>query len=299
MNPGGEGRLMVIAGATGYLGRYLVKSAHAHGFRVRALVRSETSLGDARPMCDQVFVGQATQPETLARLCDGADLVVSSLGNRTLARRPNCFDVDYRGNMNIVARARDAHVAHFIFVSVLGGDKSRGRVPQFEARERVVDALRAGAMRWTIIRPSGFFNDMVELLEMAMRGRVWIPGGNARFNPIHGADLAEVCIDAAIKAKYGQEIPAGGPDCLTMREIGELAFKAIGRPPQISTFPAWLLRAAGTAIRPFNVNLASLVLMMSALTSGDLCCDAYGTHRLGQFFQDVAESHSREFAIHR
>jgi uncharacterized protein YbjT (DUF2867 family) len=293
-------RLIVIAGATGYLGRYLVKSAHSRGYRVRALVRSEARLGDARPRCDEVFVGEATKPETLVGLCDRADFVMSSLGNRTLARKPDCFEVDFQGNLNILARAREAGVSQFVFVSVLGGSASRRHVPQIEARERVVDVLRLGSMQWTVIRPSGFFNDMIALLDMAKHGRVWIPGSDARFNPIHGADLAEVCLDAIGNADaYSREIPAGGPDCLSMRDVGELAFKALGKPPRISAVPLWALRAAGTVIRPFNINLASLVLMMWALARNDLCCDAYGTHRLWDFFRGAVDKDSGDFAVRR
>jgi len=300
MSPDGAKKIIVIAGATGYLGRYLVKSAHSRGYRVRALVRSEVRLSDARPMCDEVFVGEATRPETLVGLCDGADFVVSSLGNRTLARKPDCFEVDFQGNMNILARAREAAVSQFVFISVLGGSESRSHVPQIEARERVVDALRAGSMPWTVIRSSGFFNDMIEILDMAKQGRVWIPGGGARFNPIHGADLAEVCLDAVGNADaYGREVPAGGPDCLTMREVGELAFKALDKSSRLSTIPLWALGAAGTLIRPFNVNLGSLILMLWALARDDSCCDAYGTHRLWDFFQDAANRNSGDLAVRR
>lgn len=298
MNLDGNRKLLVIAGATGYLGRYLLKCAHSHGYRVRALVRSEARLGGVQQFCDEVFVGEATKSETLAGLCEGADFVMSSLGNRTIARKPDCFEVDFQGNINILSAACEAGVSQFIFISVLGGSEFRSRVPQIEARERVVDELRASSIPWTVIRPSGFFNDMAEILKMARRGRVWIPAGSGRLNPIHGADLAEVCLDAVGKTNaYGKEIPAGGPDCLTMREIGELAFKAIDKQPRISAIPLWGLRAAGTVIRPFNVNLASLVLMMSVFSGADFCCDAYGKHRLWDFFQAVADEDSGDFAV--
>lgn len=283
--------LVVVCGATGYLGRFLVKQAHAHGFRVRALARSESRLGDARPCCHEVFVGEATKADTLRGLCDGAAYVISSLGNRTLSRKPTCFEVDFQANLNILERAREASVSHFAFVSVLHGAETRSRVPQIEARERVVDALRAGSLPWTVIRPSGFFNDMSEFLKMAKQGRVWIPGGKARFNPIHGADLAEVCVNALGQSeKFGQEMPAGGPDVFTMREIAELAFEAVGKPPKISTIPPWMLSALGTAIRPFNGNVGSLILMMAVLAEGDARCEAYGTHRLGDFYRELASA---------
>ncbi len=51
-------------------------------------------------------------------------------------------------------------------------------------------------MAWTIIRPSGFFNEMTEIFNMARWRRVWATGGHGRFRPIDGADLAELCRDA-------------------------------------------------------------------------------------------------------
>lgn len=300
MRTDGESRLIVVAGATGYLGRNVVKSAHARGYRVRALVRDEARLGEARTACDEVFVGEATDKATLAGLCDGADYLFSSLGNRTLARKPDCFAVDFRANMNVLARARDAGVQRVVFVSVLRGRENRGHVPQIEARERVVDALRGGPVPWTVIRASGFFNDMYEILGMARRGRVWIPAGGARFNPIDGADLAEVCLDAVGEPDaVGREIPAGGPDCLSMREIGELAFAALGTPSRVSEIPLWALTAAGRVVRPFNLNVASLILMMAALAAGDACCDAYGEHRLESFFSAAAVSGGDGLTVRR
>jgi uncharacterized protein YbjT (DUF2867 family) len=251
-------------------------------------------------MCDEVFVGEATKLETLDGLCDGAAFVVSSLGNRTVAAKPSCFEVDFQGNMNILSQAREAGISQFVFVSVLHGTEARSRVPQIEARERVVDALRSGTLPWTVIRASGFFNDMAEIFAMAKRGRVWIPGGGAHFNPIHGADLAELCLDAVDNSDaQGREIPAGGPEVMTMREVGELAFDVLGIPPRISTIPQWVLTAAGTVIRPFNINLASLILMMASLAAGDAWCDAYGDHRLRDFFRELAAGDSDQFAVHR
>lgn len=119
---------VLVCSATGYLGRHVVQAAKAEGYRVRALVREEARLGDARGACDEVFVGEATRAETLRGLCDGVDLVISSLGNRTLHRRPTVWEVDYGANRNILARAEEARVGRFVFVSVLRGEEARATV---------------------------------------------------------------------------------------------------------------------------------------------------------------------------
>ena len=48
-----------------------------------------------------------------------------------------------------------------------------------------------------MIRPTSFFSDMAEIFNMAVKGRVYIFGsGENKINPIHGADLAKMCVDA-------------------------------------------------------------------------------------------------------
>ncbi len=281
---------MLVCGATGYLGRYVVKAAAERGHWVRALVRDPERLGEAKKACDHIFVGHATRAATLEGLCEGIDVVISSLGNRTLKRKPTCWEVDQGANMNIVAEAERANVEQFIFVSVLRGEEARKRVPQIEARERVVDALAESDLAATIIRPSGFYNDMSEFFEMARKGTIWLPGGGkTKFNPIHGADLAAAIVDhIGNRASFGQHYPMGGPDVLTMREIGELAFAALDKKPRFRSLPAWTMRALALIVRPLNVNVSSLIAMFHAFIAADAVTETFGTHHLGDFFAELA-----------
>jgi uncharacterized protein YbjT (DUF2867 family) len=81
-------KTVLIAGSTGYLGRYAVWAFKRRGYRVRALTRSEENLGRIGPFrapavsdaVDEVFVGEVTKPETLEGLMQGVDLVFSSVG---------------------------------------------------------------------------------------------------------------------------------------------------------------------------------------------------------------------------
>src|SRR5690348_683152 len=157
---------------------------------MRALVRDPQRLAEERERGVELFTGQVTRPETLDGLCDGVSVVVSTLGVRSLARKPTPWEVDYQGNLNVLTRAWQAGVGHVIFVGVLHGDEVRSRIPILEPRERFVDALRQSGLAWTIIRPTGAFNDMRAIFDQARRGRVWLLGtGSAHINPIHPTDL--------------------------------------------------------------------------------------------------------------
>jgi uncharacterized protein YbjT (DUF2867 family) len=280
---------ILVAGSTGYLGRYVVAALHARGHMVRALVRDPDRLGATRESVDEVFTGQATDDTTLEGVAEGIDAVISCLGNRTFKRRPTVWEVDRDANLHLVRRAQRAKVSRFVFVSVLGGQEARSRVPQIEAREQVVEALKQGDMPWTIIRPSGFFNDMTEFLDMARKGTVWMIGkGESRFNPIHGADLAEYIVDRLEEQRaQGKEFPVGGPEALSQREVAELAFLALGNPPRIRSTPGWLVPLVARIILPFNVNLGSFLAMLGALSSkADATAPSTGVHRLSDFFRE-------------
>ena len=176
----------------------------------------------------------------------------------------------------------------------------RGRVPQFEAREQVVDRLRESDLVWTIVRPSGFFNDLTEILEMAAKGTVWLIGdGNAPLNPIHGADLAEFIVERLVDPSAAwREFPVGGPDLLSQTEIAELAFAALGTEARIHPSPRWLMPAIAKCVMPFNGNLGSFLAMLGALgTSQNVSAPQRGSRRLGDFFERCVESGSIELRV--
>jgi uncharacterized protein YbjT (DUF2867 family) len=285
----GAGPRVVVAGATGYLGRYVAQALHRAGCRVRALVRDADRLGEARSSCDEVFVGQATRKETLARLCDEATVVFSSIGVRHFRRRPTYEDVDFGANRNLFEVAEQAGVRRFVFVSLLDGQKQRGASALVDARERIVDRLRASAMESVVLRPTGFFNDMTEIFEMARRGRVWLIGsGESRINPIHGADLAEVAASVILAGRPDPEVPAGGPETFTQRELGALAFRVVGGTPRFGHVGPGAIRFAAALLRPFNKNAWALARMFALLGEQDAVGPCYGVHRLEDHFRQLA-----------
>ena len=144
-------------------------------------------------------------------------------------------------------------------------------------------------MDWAVIRPTGFFSDMEEYLKMARRGRVYLFGpGRNRINPIHGADLAEVCADAATGGV--QEIDVGGPEVLTHREIAELAFGSVGKQLRISSVPLWVLRAAVSIRKIFNKHEGELLAFLATAMSSDAVAPPVGTHRLNDHFRSLSTS---------
>ena len=290
--PEAPGTRVLVAGATGYLGRYVVKALHENGFWVRALSRPASQHKLPATSTDEVFVGNATDYGSLAGVCDGVEVAFSSVGIRSFGPRPTFWEVDFAANLNLLRRAKEAGVRHFIFVSVLHGDELRDRNQVAQARELVVDALKASGMTWTVVRPTGYFNDMAELFHMAQRyGLYFVMGdGTSEINPIHGADLAGVVVRGVKDSSLeNQAIGVGGPDTFTYREIGELAFQVLGRSPRIVSVPPALIEAGSNLMAPFNLNAAALTKALKLMLDLDAVGTAVGTHHLKDFFVQLRE----------
>jgi uncharacterized protein YbjT (DUF2867 family) len=87
-------------------------------------------------------------------------------------------------------------VSRFIYVSVFNEDKMPD-LPLIRAHELFVADLKASGLSWAVIRPNGYFSDMGRFFSMARTGHMFIVGeGEKKMNPIHGADIAKVCVDA-------------------------------------------------------------------------------------------------------
>jgi len=282
-------RRVLVAGATGYLGGYLVTELKRRDYQVRVLVRRPEQAA-ALPTADEVFVGQVTEAATLRGVADGVDTVFSSIGVTRPRGHVDYDQVDYGGNRNLLREAESAGVARFVYIGVLHGRRMRGSVRLAGAKERFVAALSGSPVAHTVVRPTGFFSDMRAYLDMAARGRVYIVGdGTRRINPVSGRDLAEVCVDAA--ASGIDEIEVGGPEVFTHEQIARLAAGVAGRGGRVTHIPVWMPAAAIRVLRPVTpVRVHGPLQFLLAVLTADMVAPATGTDRLGDFFRREYES---------
>jgi len=274
---------VLIAGATGYLGRYLCAEYARRGRHVTALVRNPAR---AEGLADLVIKAEATQPETLGGVMDGIDLVVSSLGITRQADGLGYEDVDYKANLNLLREAEVAGVKRFAYVHVLHAEAMTG-VPLVDAKAAFVDALQASHMPATVIAPTGYFSDMGDILEMAKSGRVWLFGdGSQRLNPIHGEDLARAVADST-DAELGW-VEVGGPDVMTQDQIAEAAFAALGAEARITHLPDILRRAALTTLPILPRRVSGPTRFFLTALGLDMVAPRFGSHHLKDHFETLA-----------
>ncbi len=286
---------VLIAGATGYLGQFAVRAFKSRGYWVRALGRSADKLRTIEEFADELFVGEVTDPESLTGACEGIDIVFSSVGITRQKDGLTYRDVDFQGNKNLLAQAEASGVSKFVYVHVLGAE-SMQHVSLVQAKQAFVDELEFSKVDHTIVCPTGFFSDMQEFLEMARSGGVFLFGdGSNRMNPIHGVDLAEVCVDAAESSE--QMIEVGGPEVFTYRQIAELAFDVLDRPPKITAVPKTLVRMLAGAMRWLTpVRVYGPLQFMASVMTMDAVGAPNGDRRLTKHFRALAYAKDQDTA---
>jgi uncharacterized protein YbjT (DUF2867 family) len=194
------------------------------------------------------------------------------------------MDVDYQGNKNLLDEAKKNNVSKFIYISVINAHLMKD-LKMIKAKELFVDELKESGLDYAVIRPTGFFSDMLEFLKMAQKGRVSLFGnGENVINPIHGSDLADVCVNS-IRAP-DKEVNIGGPEVYTFRQIAELAFKVLNKNAKISSFPVWMIKIILPLMRTFTSSkrYGPVEFMMSIMTM-DVVGELYGKERLEDFFK--------------
>lgn len=285
-------RTVLVAGSSGYIGRHVVQALHEQGYRVRALVREPARLRRVRELCDEVFTGEATEPGTLDGCADGVHAVVSSIGLRTLRRRPTADEVDFRANLDVLRQARRSGVGRFVFVGVLNGVQLADRVPILRPRERFIRELERSDLAWTVLRPTGSFNDMAEIFRIARTGwRLLIGPGNHPINPIHPADIADVAVRAIDDAStVGRDIDIGGPDTFTQGTAYDLAADVLGKRLRTVRVPIGLIDGIARVLALVNPNAAGFARFFGASLSRDMVATPSGERHLESFYRELART---------
>lgn len=279
---------ILVAGATGYLGKYIAKELSDRGYYTKVLVRNPEKFNRYQIQVDGMIHAQVTDKSSLQDCCKNIDVVISSVGITKQRDGFSYMDVDYQANLNLLDEAKRSGVKKFIYISVLNGDKFK-RLKICKAKEKFVEELKKSGLECCIIRPNGFFSDMTEFFDMAKKGRVYLLGsGDQKVNPIHCEDLAKVCISAIDNTE--KEVEVGGPETLTHTEIANLAFEVVGKTPKILHIPDWLRKTILTVgkIIMSSKKFGPIEFFMTVMAI-DMVAPEYGEHTLKNFFNELRE----------
>ncbi|MEZ0374161.1 MAG: SDR family oxidoreductase [Candidatus Sericytochromatia bacterium] len=287
-------RNILLAGASGALGKEVLSVLKAQGHFIRAIGRSRHRLDALSPRPDETFIADALNRQSLAGCCEGIDCVISCLGASVAmqsAERRSYLEVDVPANLNLIQEAQAAGVSRFIYVSlwIESGYEANGYV---QAHRQVEAELARSGLDYSIVRPTGLYSAMNEFLSMARAGAGMLPGGgSSRSNPVHEADVAQVI--AELLEAGPKDVGVGGPEVLSRRQILELAFASLGRKPRLFSMPAAMMGMMAGLIRPFDGRTSDLMRFFAQVATTDCVAPTRGSQKLEDYFRQQTKSQAK------
>jgi NADH dehydrogenase len=242
--------VLLLTGATGTIGRPLLRRLTADGVAVRCLVRDPRRLGAERVRV-QIALGDLGDPLSFRHALRGVDTVVHLAS--VIRDQPNgsIEELDGVATWRLVRAAERAGARRFVFFSTLGAS-TRSRARLMRAKAIAERAVVESSLEHTVFAPSMVYSPrdpfMTVLERLSLLPVMPISGsGRAAFQPMWADDVAD-CVMAALPggahavAAVGSRYELAGPDALTYEDFVRCALDSFRRRRRIVRLPNALVR---------------------------------------------------------
>jgi uncharacterized protein YbjT (DUF2867 family) len=258
--------MILITGATGFIGRALVRHLSETGQQVRVLLRSSpTSPRLPRGVPVEVAVVGLQDERAVRAALRGVDQIYHLATAGTEGRRGNLLKTDIEGTRVLAQEAASAGIERLIFLSHIGADRASA-FPIQKSKGIAEEHIRKSGVPYTIVRssvvfgPEDRFTTSLAQLLRAAPGIFPIPSdGRSLLQPVWVEDLV-TCLTWALQnpAMANQTYEIGGGEYFTLRQLLELLMQITHtRRLLVPLPPPWmraLLVALDTFIPDFNVS---------------------------------------------
>ena len=244
--------MLLLTGATGTIGRPLLRRLVAAGVPVRCMVRNPRHLGSERVRV-QIALGDLADPFSFRYALRGVDTVVHLAA--AIRDQPGGSIEELAGiaTWRLVRASERAGVKRFVFFSALGAS-TRNPTRLLRAKAIAERAVVSSSLAHTIFAPSIVYSPGDPFLRLLHRLSLLpvVPlsgSGQAAFQPIWAEDVAD-CVMAALPfASHGAQaadarFELAGPETLTYRALVETVLRSLGRRRPLVGVPTMLMRRA-------------------------------------------------------
>jgi uncharacterized protein YbjT (DUF2867 family) len=246
--------MFLVTGATGGLGRRIVRLLRERELPVRAFVQLTSRYGELEQRGAEIFIGDLQQERDIQKACQGVDYIISAHGSNA-STQGGAQTIDYRANIDLIDAAKAAGVRHFVFTSVLGVDRGYEDAPVFKAKWAVERYLQNSGLNYTILRPSGFASNLLPLAERFQQTGIYLLIGDAktRTSIVSTDDLARIAVESVTTPDAQNQIFAvGGPEILERIDIAQIFGRVFNREPIVLNPPLFLLDGVRSGLGLLN-----------------------------------------------
>jgi len=230
--------MILITGATGYIGRHLVSRLVAQGERPRCLVRNIKRAASILPAGTLEFVqGDTTSPASLETAVQGVDTIVHAAfitADQKQSAGNHYQETNVQGTANLVEAAKKAGVKRIIVISGLGTKPDKPG-SYMQGRYLAEKMVKESDLDWTIIQPSVLFGKdapFIKGLTDLIRTAPVVPligGGKVMFQPIYVEDVVTVIIKVLQEPERtkNKTYTIGGPAYYSFTQVIDALLQAM------------------------------------------------------------------------
>jgi uncharacterized protein YbjT (DUF2867 family) len=250
--------MILIAGATGTLGKFLIPRLVNRDLDVRLLTRDASHASHFAGKHVEIVEGDVRDARAVEGAMSGADMVVSAITGFAGKPPESPRTVDRDGNANLIRAAATSGAGHFVLLSVVGVAPDHP-MELFRMKWAAEQELLGSGLDWSVVRPSAYMETWVGILAAPLLGggKAMVFGrGNNPINFVSAADVARAVEQAVDARSKGTILEVGGPDDLGMKDVVETFKSVTGATGGMRRVPRPMLRMMSVAARPFNPVLA-------------------------------------------
>lgn len=229
---------LLIIGATGTLGRQIVRQAVNEGYSVRCLVRNIRKANFLREWGAELVYGDLSSPETLPEAFKGITAVVDASTGRPTDNL-NVKDIDWDGKIALLQAAKVAKVKRFIFFSILNADKY-SYIPLMQLKSKFEFILQNSGVPYTIFKLSGFYQGLIGqyALPILEQQPIYVTKESIPVAYMDTNDAAKFCVQALkLENTKNSTFSLGNPTAFLSTEIIKKCEELSGQAAKTSQLP--------------------------------------------------------------
>ncbi|MCU0496986.1 MAG: NAD(P)H-binding protein [Anaerolineae bacterium] len=243
--------MILVTGATGFIGRHLVAHLLSQNRRVRVLLSPKQA---QRPLpwtdnLPEVAIGSILDDETLFKAASGVHVIYHLHSAQWWGRPRNLERVEVVGTRTLIAAARSARVGRIITLSHLGASPSSA-YPLLRIKGMVEENVRAGGLAYTIIRsgivfgPEDAFVNHIGMMLSLNPLFFLVPGqGEILLHPIYIDDLITAAIATLDRLDtIDQTLEIGGAEYTSFEDMLRTIMRVTGKHRFLLSVPPYLMR---------------------------------------------------------